>query len=99
MGEYALPELYAEIASDDARVRDIADGDTVVVYNDLAEVVCRARVTNRVRAGVVLIPKGAWRSASPSHATATALCPDHVSAVGGGACYNDARVEIRSNTQ
>ena len=99
MGEYALPELYAEIAPEDARVRDIADGDTVVVYNDLAEVVCRARVTNRVRAGVVLIPKGAWRSASPSHATATALCPDHVSAVGGGACYNDARVEIRSNTQ
>jgi len=99
MGEYALRELYAEIAPEDARARRIADGDTVVVYNDLAEVVCRARVTDRVREGVVLIPKGAWRSASPSHATATALCPDHVSAVGGGACYNDARVEIRHNIQ
>ena len=99
MGQYALPELYVEIHPADARPRSIADGDAVRVYNGLGEVVCRARVTDRVREGVVLIPKGTWRSASPSHATATALCPDHVSAVGGGACYNDARVEIRRNIQ
>ena len=94
MGQYALPELYVEIHPADADVRRIGEGDAVRVFNGLGEVVCRARVTDRVREGVVLIPKGAWRSASPSHATATALCPDHVSAVGGGACYNDARVEV-----
>jgi len=99
MGQYALPKLYVEIAPEDARARGIADGDEVLVYNDLGEVVCRARVTDRVRSGVVLIPKGAWRRSSPSNATATALCPDHVSAVGGGACYNDARVQIRHNVQ
>jgi hypothetical protein len=26
--------------------------------------------------------------------TATALCPAHVNEVGGGACFNDARVEV-----
>ena len=99
MGQYALPELYVEIAPEDARARGIADGDEVRLGNDLGEVVCRAKVTDRVRPGVVLIPKGAWRRSSGNGATATALCPDHVSAVGGGACYNDARVEIRHNIQ
>jgi hypothetical protein len=26
--------------------------------------------------------------------TSTALCPAHVNVVGGGACYNDARVQV-----
>jgi hypothetical protein len=26
--------------------------------------------------------------------TSTALCPDHVNGVAGGACFNDARVEV-----
>ena len=99
MGQHALPELYVEIHPMDAGARHVAEGDAVRVFNDLGEVVCRARVTERVRRGVVLIPKGAWRRSSPSGTTASALCPDHVSSVGGGACYNDARVEVRHNVQ
>ncbi len=44
--------------------------------------------------GVAVIPKGAWRRSSSNGLTATALCPAHVSDVGGGACFNDARVEV-----
>ncbi len=99
MGQYALPELYVEIHPDDALARGIVNGDRVCVLNDLGEVACRAWVTDRVRVGVVLIPKGAWRAASENGATATALCPAHVNDVAGGACYNDARVEVRLNTQ
>jgi anaerobic selenocysteine-containing dehydrogenase len=99
MGQYALPELYVEIHPDDALPRGIANGDRVRVVNNLGEVACRAFVTDRVRLGVVLMPKGAWRAASGNGATATALCPAHVNEVAGGACYNDARVEIRVNTQ
>ncbi len=94
MGEYNLAALYADLHADDAAARGVADGDTVRVHNDLGEVVCVARVRDRVRPGVVSMPKGAWRRASLSGFTATALCPAHVSAVGGGACYNDARVEV-----
>jgi anaerobic selenocysteine-containing dehydrogenase len=95
MGQYALGELYVELHPEDALTRGIADGDGVRVFNDLGEVVCSARVTDRIRSGVVLIPKGAWRRSSGNRATATALCPADVNPVAGGACYNDARVDVR----
>jgi anaerobic selenocysteine-containing dehydrogenase len=95
MGQYALEELYVEIHPDDALPRAIADGDRVRVFNDLGEVACSARVSDRIRSGVVLIPKGAWRASSGNGATATALCPADVNPVAGGACYNDARVEVQ----
>jgi hypothetical protein len=28
--------------------------------------------------------------------TSNALAPDHVDELGGGACYNDARIEVES---
>jgi len=40
------------------------------------------------------MPKGLWRKATLNGMTANALAPDHVDGQGGGACYNDARVEI-----
>ena len=70
LGQYALDELYVEIHPDDALPRAIADGDRVRVFNDLGEVACIARVTDRIRSGVVLIPKGAWRASSGSRVTA-----------------------------
>jgi anaerobic selenocysteine-containing dehydrogenase len=94
MGEYALPELYVEIHPADAADRSIANGDPVRVFNDLGAVACVARVAVGVRRGVVVIPKGAWRAASMNGQTATAVCPPTVSEVGGGACYNEARVEV-----
>jgi anaerobic selenocysteine-containing dehydrogenase len=94
LGEDNLPTLYVEIHPNDAAPRGITDGDRVRVHNELGEVVSVARVRGRVRPGVVSMPKGAWRRSSPSGLTATALCPAHVNDVGGGACFNDARVEV-----
>ncbi len=94
MGEYNLDLLTVTLHPEDAAGREICSGDRVRVYNDLGEVVCEARVTDRVRPGVVSIPKGAWRRASVNGLTATALCPDHLQVVGNGACFNDARVEV-----
>ena len=93
-GEYNYPQLFADMHEGDATARGIADGDTVRVFNQLGEVVCRVRVRGKVRSGVVLIPKGAWRKASLNGYTVTALCPATVSEVGGAACFNDARVEV-----
>lgn len=94
LGEYNLPELTVEIHPDDAETRAIATGDLVRVFNQLGVVDCRAVVSERIRLGVVMMPKGAWRRSSRNGATATALCPDHLNVVGGAACFNDARVEI-----
>jgi anaerobic selenocysteine-containing dehydrogenase len=54
----------------------------------------RAQVTAAVRPGVVELPKGLWARHTENGATANALAPDSLTDVGGGACFNDARVEI-----
>ena len=94
LGEFNYPELWATLNPQDAAARSIAAGDAVRVFNQLGEVVCRADLSDRLREGVVVIPKGAWRKSSRNGRTATALCPATISQVGGGACYNDARVEV-----
>ena len=94
LGEFNYPELRVTLNPQDAAARSIAEGDAVRVFNQLGEVVCRADLSDRLREGVVVIPKGAWRKSSRNGRTATALCPATISQVGGGACYNDARVEV-----
>jgi anaerobic selenocysteine-containing dehydrogenase len=92
--EWSIPVLELTIHPQDAGTRGIARGDRVKVFNDLGEVLCTVRVDDRVREGVVILPKGAWMQASANGRTSTALCPSHVSRPGGGACFNDARVEV-----
>ena len=42
------------------------------------------------------LPKGLWRRSTRNGATATALAPDTLTDLGGGACFNDARVQVAS---
>ncbi|HEY7700312.1 MAG TPA: molybdopterin-dependent oxidoreductase [Vicinamibacteria bacterium] len=93
-GEFNLRELHLTIHPEDARRRGIAPGKRVRVWNDLGEVECVARVDAHVREGVVSLPKGAWMKSSLNGRTSTALTPSNVNVVGGGACFNDARVEV-----
>ncbi|MFO1501041.1 MAG: molybdopterin-dependent oxidoreductase [Verrucomicrobiota bacterium] len=94
LGEFNYPELYLTMHPVDAADRGIVDGALVRVFNDLGEVCCRARINDEMRLGVCGLPKGAWRRASRNGQTSTALCPQHVNDVGGGACFNDARVQV-----
>jgi anaerobic selenocysteine-containing dehydrogenase len=93
-GEFNVQELHLSLHPEDARARGIESGDRVRVWNDLGEVECLARVDARVREGVVSLPKGAWMKSSLNGRTSTALTPTNVNVVGGGACFNDARVEV-----
>ena len=93
-GETNCPELILDMHPLDADARGIATGNAIRVHNSLGSVECVARVTDRIRPGVVSMPKGAWRKSSRNGATSVALCPDHVNSVGGAACFNDARVEV-----
>jgi anaerobic selenocysteine-containing dehydrogenase len=94
LGEFNFPQLFVMMNPEDAATRSINAGETVRVYNDLGEVVVTAKISAQVRPGVAVMPKGAWRKSALNQFTATALAPDTVSAVGGGACFNDARVEV-----
>ncbi|MFQ5676384.1 MAG: molybdopterin-dependent oxidoreductase, partial [bacterium] len=96
LGEFNLPVLYVIMHPEDASARSLEKGARVRVYNNQAEVIVPLRTSARVRKGVAVIPKGAWRHASLNGLTSTALAPDTISSVGGGACFNDARVEVEA---
>jgi len=93
-GEFNLPSARLQMHPADAAARGITDGAVVRVYNDLGTVRVHVRVHDELRRGVVALPKGLWRGATLNGATATALAPDHLSDIGAGACFNDARVEV-----
>jgi hypothetical protein len=47
-----------------------------------------------VRRGVVSIPKGLWRRHLRGGLTSNALIPRVVNDLAGGACFNDAQVDV-----
>ena len=63
------------------------------VFNDLGEVHCTLQLGSWIRPGTVSLPKGLWRR-TRERVTATALVPDTLTDLGGGACFNDARVQV-----
>jgi anaerobic selenocysteine-containing dehydrogenase len=94
LGQLHRGRVPVELGPRDAERRGIRDGDRVRIRSEFGEVVCPARVTPDVRDGVVVLPKGLWAMNTENGATANALCPDTLTDVAGGACFNDARVEI-----
>jgi hypothetical protein len=42
----------------------------------------------------VALPKGLWRKHTANGLTANALVPETLTDLGGGACFNDARVQV-----
>ena len=47
-----------------------------------------------MKPGTVGLPKGLWRKSTLNGSTANALVADTLTDLGGGACFNDARVEV-----
>ena len=83
-----------EMHPDDARARDLRDGERVRVWNDLGEVRLPLRITEVIPKGVVCSLKGAWMATTDNGQTVSALCPADHADISEGACYNDARVEV-----
>jgi anaerobic selenocysteine-containing dehydrogenase len=94
MGEFRPGIVKLKMHPDDARPRSIDEGDAIRVFNDLGEVWCLVDVTPEVRAGVVSLPKGLWARSTENGATSNALVPDSLTDLAGGACFNDARVDV-----
>ena len=94
LGELPRPLTALSMHPDDARARFLDEGDQVRMFNELGEVRCNLAITPKVRPGTVSLPKGLWRDATANGSTSTALVPDTLTDIGGGACFNDARVEV-----
>ncbi len=61
-----------------------------------ARCTARCTVAPSIRPGTVSLPKGLWRRSTRNGVTGTALVPDTLTDLGGGACFNDARVQVAS---
>ena len=99
LGQLPRADVKLVMHPDDAQARGLADGDLVRIFNDLGEVHCELDVEAGIRPGTVSLPKGLWRRSTRNGATATALVPDALTDLAGGACFNDARVQVASLPQ
>jgi anaerobic selenocysteine-containing dehydrogenase len=81
---------FIELDAADAAVRGIADGDVVRICNDRGELVMPARISGRLRPGVVAVPWGWWGAA----ANINILTNDTLTDWGGGVAYFDTMVDV-----
>lgn len=96
LGELPRSDVKLIMHPQDAETRGLADDDLVRVFNELGEVHCILDIDAGIRPGTVSLPKGLWRRSTRNKATGTALVPDTLTDLGGGACFNDARVQVAS---
>jgi anaerobic selenocysteine-containing dehydrogenase len=99
LGELSRPEVRLEMSPEDAGTRGIKDGDSIRVWNALGEMRISARVTPLIKRGIVAVPKGVWRRNTKNGYTSNAMVPDSLADLGGGACFNDARVQVEKTAE
>jgi anaerobic selenocysteine-containing dehydrogenase len=85
---------FVELDPTDAGARGIGDGDIVEVWNDRARLRLPARISERVRPGVVAVPFGWQQKDHGQAATANSLTNDTLTEWGGGVAYSDTLVEV-----
>lgn len=83
------------IHEDDAAVRGIVNGQDIIAYNDLAEVVLKARVTDRIARGAVVSEGVYTKNQSGNGYTINALNHERLSDMGEATTLNDNTVEVR----
>ena len=94
LGELVNRPATLGMHSADAAARGLADGELVRVFNTLGEVHTQLRIDSNLRPGVCELVKGLWLRHTRNARTSNALVPDTLTDVAGGACFNDARVEV-----
>ena len=94
LGEVHPAEAVLAVSPADAAARGSSTGGRSGSGTSQASLVVPCRVDGSLRPGVVVLPKGLWRRHVPGGLTANALVPDTVNDLAGGACFNDARVEV-----
>ncbi len=96
LAELPRPEVRLLMHPSDAAARHLGDGVAVRIFNALGEVRCNLQIGAWIRPGTVSLPKGLWRRHTANGYTANALVPDTLTDLGGGACFNDARVQVEA---
>ncbi|HVC12103.1 MAG TPA: molybdopterin oxidoreductase family protein [Burkholderiales bacterium] len=87
-------EPRVELHSTDAARRGIREGDRVRMFNDRGSLLLRARVNDKPRPGVVVVPSVWWKKYAPDRGNANNLTAQRVTDLGGGATFYDCLVEV-----
>jgi anaerobic selenocysteine-containing dehydrogenase len=87
-------EPIVQINPVDAAARGIAAGDAVRVFNDRGAFCVKARVSERVRTGVLVAPSIWWQKKSADGENGNAVTSDALTDIGRGATYYDTAVEV-----
>ncbi|MGZ4761361.1 MAG: molybdopterin-containing oxidoreductase family protein [Ilumatobacteraceae bacterium] len=85
---------FLELCAADAASRGISDGQCVRVFNDRASIEVPARISHRLRPGLVSIPFGWWSRHHPDGMVANSLTNDTLTEWGGGVAFYDTLVEV-----
>ena len=85
---------FLELCAADAASRGIVDGQCVRVFNDRGSLEVPARVSDRLRPGLVSIPWGWWSRHHPDGMVANSLTNDTLTEWGGGVAFYDTLVEV-----
>jgi anaerobic selenocysteine-containing dehydrogenase len=96
LGELRQRAAVLQMNPADAQARGLATDDPVRVFNAQGEVHCPVALNKDLRPGTVSLPKGLWRKSTYNGYTSNVLVPDTLTDLGGGACFNDARVQVAS---
>jgi anaerobic selenocysteine-containing dehydrogenase len=94
LAELPRPDVHLLMNPDDAGARGIVEGDAIRIFNRLGEIRCTVTIGGWIRPGAVSMPKGLWRRHTGNGYTTNALVSDALTDLGGGACFNDARVQV-----
>jgi hypothetical protein len=89
-----LHRSFVELDEVDASARGIGDGDAVRVWNDRGALTLPARLSKRLRPGVVAVPFGWWSDQHGGQGTANSLTNDGLTDWGGGVAYSDTLVQV-----
>jgi anaerobic selenocysteine-containing dehydrogenase len=95
--EFALKEArepYLDIHPADAAARAIAEGEVVRIRNARGAFTAKARVSERVRPGVVAALSVWWKKLSPDGRNANEVTSQAIADMGGAATYYDCLVEV-----
>jgi len=94
LAELPRPDVRLLMNPDDAAARGLTEGDAIRIFNALGEIRCTVTLGTWIRTGTVSLPKGLWRRHTGNGYTTNALVSDALTDLGGGACFNDARVQV-----
>jgi anaerobic selenocysteine-containing dehydrogenase len=82
-----------EISPKDAGIRNIRDGNRVIIYNDNAEITSKARISSCIPAGSLVLHNGIWLDDGGG---GNFLINGEETDMGHGAAFHDNYVEIKN---